>query len=203
MNTAKVLWGGLLLALTACSSVPTHYYTLLPATTQSLPEVSEAAPFQLDVLPVRMPIQVDQPELVIRQSNGRLAILDNDRWSVALADEFQSALSDRLERQLGVRNLSSLPRDSDQPLLSLRTDVRRFESVPGYYALVDMVWNLRWQAPGQKVRSLTCSSVVRKPVAEVALGSLVEAHQQVIEALAADIAKTARAWARDPASMCR
>ncbi|MBB3101768.1 PqiC family protein [Azomonas macrocytogenes] len=191
----------ILLGLLGCSSVSTHYYTLLPAATGNSPKNGEAAPFQLEILPVRVPVQVDQPQMVIRQNNGRLAILDNDRWSSALADEFQSALSDRLEQQLGIRNLSGLPRDPDKPVMSLRADVRRFESVPGYYALVDMVWNLTLSTSGEKRRSLNCSSVVRE-TAGIELNSLVLAHQRAIESLAQSIAVTARAWARNPAAGC-
>lgn len=132
---------GTTLGLAACTSPATHYYTLLP-TSESAPKVGAPADFQFELLTVRMPVQVDQPQLVVRQDQGRLAILDNERWGAPLADEFHDALAAQMERQLGVRDLAGLPKNAGQPVVSLQADVRRFDSVPGQYALVDVVWSL-------------------------------------------------------------
>lgn len=75
------------LSIAACSATPTHYYTLLaPAT--SAPNSAPQAPFQFEMLPVLMPVQIDQPPLVIRQGNGSLAILENERWRAPLGMSF-------------------------------------------------------------------------------------------------------------------
>jgi len=142
-----------------------------------------------------MPVQVDQPQLVVRQDRGNLAILENDRWSAPLADEFHDALTDRLERQLGTRDLAGLPKDAQKPVLSVQTDVRRFDSLPGQYALVDVVWSLGMRGGAQPRRTLTCASQIRE-TAGVELSSLVVAHQRVIDQLAKQIATTARQWAQ-------
>ncbi len=203
MKPVKGLILSSLLGLVACSSAPVHYYTLQPAVLPVAAGAARAAaPFQLEVMPVGMPAQVDQSELVIRQNNGRLAILDNDRWSAALGDEFQLALSGQLEQALGVRDLHGLPLAPEQPVLQLRADVRRFESVPGYYALVDMVWSLKLQGPDHKERVLNCGSQVRQTTGPVDLASLVQAHQQVIARRAMAMAGAARRWAADPAAGC-
>jgi len=78
-------------------------------------------------------------------------------------------------------------------VLSLQTDVRRFESLPGRYALIDVVWSLRLRGEGGPARSLTCSSQIRQP-AGVELSSLVQAHQQAIAQLAGQIAAAAQRW---------
>ena len=169
------------IGLSACSSPVTHYYTLQD-TAPSAPARLAAPSFQFEMLGVRMPVQVDQPQLVVRQNQGNLAILENDRWSAPLADEFHDALTDRLERQLG-------------PLLSLQTDGLRFDSLPGQYALVDVVWSLGLRGGAQPRRTLTCASQIRE-TAGVELSSLVVAHQRVIDQLAKQIATTARQWAQ-------
>lgn len=197
----RTLLLGSTLALAACSSPVTHYYTLVP-TTESAPGTSRpAAGFQFELLTVQMPVQVDQPQLVVRQDQGRLAILDNERWAAPLADEFHDALASQMERQLGVRDLSGLPKNSDQPVVSLQADVRRFDSVPGQYALVDVVWSLSRRGEEGKRTNLTCATVVKED-AGVALNSLVLAHQKAIGELAARIAGTARQWVANPSVGC-
>ena len=182
------------LALAACSSAPTRYYTLIPSGAPATQAPMATSAFQFEMLPVRMPVQVDQPQLVVRQDQGSLAVLENSRWGAPLADEFHDALVGQLEQQLGARDLAGLPKQAGKPLLSLRTDVRRFDSMPGQYALVDVVWSLSLRNEGAARRSLTCSTVLREP-AGVGLESLVLAHQQAIGQLANTIAGTAKAWA--------
>lgn len=191
---------GTTLGLAACTSPATHYYTLLP-TSEAPARMAPPAPFQFELLTVRMPVQVDQPQLVVRQDQGRLAILDNERWGAPLADEFHDALASQMERQLGVRDLSGLPKNAGQPVVSLQADVRRFDSVPGQYALVDVVWSLSLRGDDTKRTTLTCASVVKRE-AGVDLNSLVLAHQQAIADLAGRIAGTARQWADNPTSGC-
>lgn len=192
------------LGLTACASTPTHYYTLIAPATPAPANVSPA-PFQFEMQPVLMAVQVDQPPLVIRQGNGSLAILENDRWGAPLGDEFHDALTGQLERRFGSRDLAGLPKQSDQPVLSVRADVRRFESVPDQYALIDVVWNLSLRGagsgPGAKRQTLTCSSVIRQP-AGIGMENLVIAHQQAVSTLADTIARTATQWSHQPDARC-
>ncbi|MGZ0786201.1 hypothetical protein DNK59_02920 [Pseudomonas sp. TKO26] len=182
----------LTLGLAACSSAPTRYYTLLPP----VPEGSAAARtgnLQFEMSTVRIPVQVDQPQLVVRQDSGSLAILETQRWSAPLVDEFHDALASQMEQKLGTRNLEGLPKQPGRPVLSLQTDVRRFESLPGRYALIDVVWSLRQRGEGGPARHLTCSSQIRQP-AGIELSSLVQAHQQAIAQLAGQIAAAAQRW---------
>ncbi|MFJ4142516.1 membrane integrity-associated transporter subunit PqiC [Pseudomonas sp. NPDC089734] len=189
------------LGITACSSTVTRYYTLIaPMDTNSVTSTS-AAPFQFEMLPVLMPVQVDQPPLVVRQGDGSLAILDTERWGSPLGDEFHDALTAQLERRFGTRDIAGLPKDSSQPLLSLRTDVRRFESVPGQYALIDVVWSLSLRKSGNQRLNLTCSSIIREQAA-VGMEGLILAHQQAVAKLAQNIAGTAQNWVQTPSSGC-
>jgi hypothetical protein len=195
MNLRLVVVCGLL-ALAGCASPPTHFYTLIA------PEAAPAAvasDLQFQLQSVRIPVQVDQPSLVVRQDRGNLTILEDERWGAPLADEFHDALSARLEHEFGTRDLAGMPRQPGMPMLSVRTDVHRFESVPGQYALLDAVWSLTQNGEGG--RSLTCGSTLRVPAA-AGLSGVVLAHQQAIAQLAKAIADTGRAFARDPAQRC-
>jgi len=188
------------LGLAACNTTPTHYYTLI-APAISAPISVAQAPFQFEMLQVLMPVQVDQPPLVIRQGNGSLAILENERWGAPLGDEFHDALTGQLESRFGTRDLAGLPKQTDQPLLSLRTDVRRFESILDQYILIDVVWNLSLVGNGDKRKSLTCSIIIRQP-AGLGMENLVLAHQQAVSTLADAIAKTANDWFRTGKANC-
>ncbi|MCD5994862.1 membrane integrity-associated transporter subunit PqiC [Pseudomonas sp. CDFA 602] len=191
------------LGMTACTSTQTHYYTLIAPMNSAEKATAQPAQFQFEMLPVIMPVQVDQPPLVVRQGDGSLAILDTERWGSPLGDEFHDALTPQLERRFGGRDLAGLPKNTDQPVLSVRTDVRRFESVPGNYALIDVVWTLGLRdagaTAGSKRQNLTCSSVIREQ-AGVGMENLIIAHQKAVARLAEKIASTAQSWSRQPSS---
>jgi uncharacterized lipoprotein YmbA len=78
-----------------------------------------------------VPPQVDRPQIVIRQGNSGLAILETEWWGASLADELRSALIDQLNNTSGRGNVS------------VRIEVQRFDSIPGQYALIDAKWRLR------------------------------------------------------------
>ncbi|MCF5651892.1 PqiC family protein [Pseudomonas syringae] len=191
--------------LGACTSTQTHYYTLIAPMSAASTAASKPMPFQFEMLPVIMPVQVDQPPLVVRQGNGSLAILDTERWGSPLGDEFHDALTPQLERRFGSRDMAGLPKNNDQPTLSIRTDVRRFESMPGNYALIDVVWTLGLReagaTAGSKRQSLTCSSVIREEAGE-GMENLIIAHQKAVAQLADKIAATAASWTAQRASRC-
>ncbi|KMY04736.1 lipoprotein [Pseudomonas syringae KCTC 12500] len=191
--------------LGACTSTQTHYYTLIAPMSATSTAASKPMPFQFEMLPVIMPVQVDQPPLVVRQGNGSLAILDTERWGSPLGDEFHDALTPQLERRFGSRDMAGLPKNSGQPTLSIRTDVRRFESMPGNYALIDVVWTLGLReagaTAGSKRQSLTCSSVIREEAGE-GMENLIIAHQKAVAQLADKIAATAASWTAQRASRC-
>lgn len=190
-----------LLALSACSSsLPMQYHTLIP-TQPTTVNAEKKADFQLQLMPVRIPVQIDQPSLVIRENDGRLTILENALWASPPADEFHDALAFALESRLGVRNLSGLPGNPDEPVLTVRTDVRRFDSVPGSHIALDVVWNIELSTTASQDSSLTCASVITEPT-DLALDNLVLAHQHAISRLADEISNTARRWSASDIADC-
>lgn len=177
---------GLLLA--GCASTPLHYYTLVAPAAAPGQAGETSLPFEL--LPVGIPAQVDQPQLVVREGAQGVAMLGNERWIAPLNDELRSALSADLARELHSQDISGLP-DNDQPSLRIKLDVRRFDSQPGGYALIEGAWNVRLLRGGQSA-SLACTSQVREPVGP-GISALVQGHQRAIAQLAAQIATAGRA----------
>ncbi|MFH6565626.1 PqiC family protein [Pseudomonas kulmbachensis] len=188
------------LGLVGCSSPTLHYYTLLGNSHET--QSSSLPPdYQFEMLPVRVPLSVDQPQIVVRQDQGRLAVLENDRWAAPLSEEFQEALSVQLERKLGTRDLAGFAKDPLHPVLSVQVDVRRFESLPGGYALIDTLWSVAFRAPDQPRRTLTCASRIQEP-ADSSLSNVVLVHQRLIEELATRIANQTDVWVKDAAQTC-
>lgn len=196
MIRARYLVGGALtLVLAACASAPLHYYTLVPPA----PAAATDAPasFQFELLPVGIPAQVDQPQLVIRQGGQGVSILNGERWIAPLADEVRGALSTDLAEVLNTQDASGLPM-SGKPRLRIKLDLRRFDSVPGSYALIDAAWSLRRLQGGA---TLTCTSQIRQPVGP-GYEALVRGHQEALRQLAGQIAAVAGPLAAGKAPSC-
>lgn len=161
-----------LLLLAACSSEPIAFHTLTPAHWSSPPQ-AEAGTIRIESISV--PPQVDRPQIVIRQGDSGVAILETQWWAASLADEFKSALVDQLA--------NSNPRQS----VLLRLDVQRFDSVPGHYALLDVKWRLR-PASAPDRPALTCRTTLQSPSGP-SIDDVVLAHQNNLKQLAAQISQ--------------
>ena len=60
--------------------------------------------------------------------------------------------SDTRRQRLGVRNLAGLPGNAGQSVVTVRTDVRRFDLLPGVHAALDVVWSLVLGNPRSRTR---------------------------------------------------
>ena len=190
---------GLMLFLAGCTSSPIHYYTLVPPVTGSIagPDsktgdssstlVAVSPPFEL--LPVSVPAQVDQPQLVVRQGGQAVVLLDGERWIAPLGDEVRGALSADLARKLHSQDVTGLP-ESDKPLLRIKLDLRRFDSLPGSYALIEGTWSVRILHAAER-GALACTSRISEVVGP-GYDALVQGHQRAIGQLATQIAGVAR-----------
>ncbi|HEY8682136.1 MAG TPA: PqiC family protein [Rhodanobacter sp.] len=203
IRTARHLPGfGAILVLAACASAPLHYYTLIaPAGESAGGLVAQSAtpslPFEL--LAVSVPAQVDQPQLVVREGGQGVALLDGERWIAPLGDEVRSALSADLARELQSEDLSGLS-GKDKPLLRIKLDLRRFDSQPGSYALIEGTWSVHL-LHGSRDGALTCSSRISETVGS-GYDALVQGHQRAIGQLAAQIAAVSRALGSGQTPAC-
>ncbi len=191
------LVGLLAVALAACASAPMHYYTLIaPAPTEASP-VAAPASFRFALLPVGIPAQADQPQMVVREGGQGVAMLDGRRWIAPLADEVRGALSADLARDTGAQDVSGLPA-GDKPVLRIKVDLRRFDSVPGQYALIDAAWSVH-ALKGDAL--LACTSRIQQSVGP-GFDALVAGHQRALAALATRIARVATAVAAGQTPAC-
>lgn len=185
------------LLLAGCASAPAQYYTLVrPAAAPSAP-----SDLRIDVLPVTVPTQVDVPQLVIRQSDTEVALVENQQWIAPLGQEVRAAIAAELVTSLGAQDLSgTLRAPSAAPAYRIRLDLRRFDSSPGRSVLIEAVWSVRRSA--REHDPAVCISRVEQPAA-AGYPALVEAHQRALQRIAAQIAQAIRAaQAADAAVNC-
>jgi uncharacterized lipoprotein YmbA len=196
---AALAWG-----MVGCASAPMHYYTLMPPADSVSPDAAHAAapsaaglPFEL--LPVKVPAQVDQPQLVVREGGQHVALLEGERWIAPLGDEVRAALSAGLSKDLHSADVSGLPAGG-QPRLRIQLDLRRFDSQLGRRALIEAGWSVRvLDAP--HAGALACSSRVRESVGP-GYDALVQGHQRALGRIAAQIAVVAQALGNGQAASC-
>ncbi|WP_085687200.1 MULTISPECIES: membrane integrity-associated transporter subunit PqiC [unclassified Pseudomonas] len=160
------------LLLGACRSDPISFHTLTPAQ----PPAGKSAG-EITIEGISVPPQVDRPQIVIRQGNSGLAILETEWWGASLGDELRSALADQLSNAGGQRKVS------------VRIDVQRFDSIPGQYGLIDVKWRLR-QADAGDNGLVACRSVLQTPSGPT-IDDLVTAQQNNVRRLAAMISQAA------------
>lgn len=185
--------------LTACASAPVHYHTLL-APIEQIAASAQPAPFLIEVLPVGIPVQLDQPQLLVRQGDSGVAVLDGERWAGPLGDEVRAALSAKLTRSLAAQDIAGLARPGGTQVVRIKLQVRRFDIWPGQRAQLDADWSLGVADEAGNAR-LTCRGQFDAP-ASGGYPQMVQAHQRLIAELAASIAADARAWSRSRSAAC-
>jgi len=186
------LSGGVLLALSlaGCASAPPeHFYSL---SNGMAPAAAAPNPgYYIEVQNVTVPQQVARSQLVVTSGEGRVDLLEQERWSSPPASEIGQALSLAISGELGAIDVFRTQPPEKAAVYRISTNVQRFESAPGKYALLDAVWSVRL-AGGTQV--LTCRSTARE---EVGAGyeALVMGHRRAVIRVAQDIAKAVRSQA--------
>lgn len=178
-------------ALAGCgASAPVNYYTLQGPAAPGGTGAGASAPYLIDVQPVNVPTQADQPQLMVRTGDGSLSALYSERWSAPLGDELRGALSDALKRELGALDVQMVKPGPGAATWRVQTDVQRFELVSGRMAQLDVTWRVR--PVNMKGTGLLCRSVVTETVADAGVPALIAAQQRAVAALGGAIATAIR-----------
>ena len=197
-GTLNLAVATLALVLGACGSAPPlRYYTLVPSAGGEATVAPTAQPFQFDLLPVSVPAQVDQPQMVVREGGQGVAVLQGQRWIAPLGDEVRGALSADLTRDFRAQDVSGMP-NHGKATVRIKLDLRRFDSVVGNYAYIDAAWSVR---PLQGGDGVACTSRISQTVGQ-GYDALVQGHQQAIDRLAGQIGAVAGALAAGQSASC-
>ncbi|RYF08801.1 MAG: membrane integrity-associated transporter subunit PqiC [Comamonadaceae bacterium] len=175
------------LALAGCASAPVQYYTLTapaqPATGAQAPAAGRE-PLLIEVLPVGMPEMLDRVQMVVRQGDAGIAVLDGQRWASPLSDELRAALAAELSQQWGASDVSGLPRKAGAPLWRIKVEVRRVDAWPGRQLQLDSDWSASLTSDAS--RRLSCTSRISLQ-APADYGGLAATHQTAVRHLAQQI----------------
>jgi len=189
---------GMAALLAACATTENdHFYTLggdapaAAATSTSTP----AGKIYIEMLAANVPAQVQRKQLVVTTGAGQVDLLEHHRWIGPLGDEISQALSQQVSAELGAIDVYRTPYPPGAAPYRISTNIQRFESRPGQYALVDATWSVR-RVGSDAV--LTCRSVLREPVGQ-GYEALVAGHRAALAKLGSAIAAGVR---RGPAGGC-
>lgn len=185
----RVLLATLVLTLAACATSPApRFYTL----DHPLPPVSAdpvAGP-RIIVGPVAVPERVDRPQLVVRQGEHQVRLLEQHRWAAPLPDEIARVLAAQLSSLLGSERVSAASfAGMGGADFRVALDFRLFESEPGVAVTQDVLWSVTRVGDGV-MRS--GRSLAREPVQGAGYAAVADAHGRALQAIARDIAAALR-----------
>ncbi|MDM9559090.1 MULTISPECIES: PqiC family protein [Bordetella] len=183
-------------ALAGCGGSPPARYHTLQAPLDAAASTRHAN-YLIEVAPVSVPMQADQPQIMLRNDAGSLTPLYSDRWSAPLADEIGAALSDTLTRSLGTLDVRTIKPAEGAPVWRVQADVQRFDMIEGGPARIDATWRVRpLHLAGAS--TLACRSIVTVPAgAGAGVAPLVQAQQRAIALLGATMASAIQAGGRE------
>jgi uncharacterized lipoprotein YmbA len=189
ISPGSLALGSLLAAslLVACRSANSEYYTLVSPPSERPTPVTEA--YQLDILPVDVPPEVDRDEIVVREGRGKLTPVETRSWISPLARELRHALSDDLSHALGARDVAGASPVAGIPTYRIKLVVQRFDSSLGTRASIEAISTIRNASGPAPV--LVCSHRASE-AAGPGYEQLAEAHQRAVAAIAAQIAAAIR-----------
>ena len=182
----KLIPLALAMLLVACATSPPaeHDFTLsVEAPAQPVRAMPELA---IAVGAARVPEMYDRPQLVVRASDNRVRLLEQERWAEPLKSGIPRVVAADLGRLLGTARTTAYPaaesRDTGYRVI---LDVQRFDATPGNGADVDVTWHVH-RLPGGPVRD------GRTTTHEAASGeyeALVAAQSRALATVSRDIAQ--------------
>ena len=180
-------WFTVALILCGCASSPPSQFYTLSAT--AAPELAPArSGYRIVVGPATLNESVDRPQLVVRQSENRVTLVEQARWAEPLASAIPRVIAEDLGRLLSSNGVLAYPQGPEDFDYQVLIEVLRFDSVPNDAATLEVAWTLR--APnGDKRYGRT---LVRERVEGSGYEPLVAAHSRALRAVSAEIAEAIR-----------
>ncbi len=173
-----------LAALTACGSSPKSSFYTLSAIEPANQGTSNGS-YSIAIGSVAVPDVIDRPQFVTRTGANELTINEFARWGEPLRAEIPRVVAANLARDLDGAFVSIYPQSAGGIAdFRLQLDIRRFDSLLGEAATVEVVWTLR-PAKGAAVSG---RSVAREATAGAGYDALVAAHSRALASVSRDIA---------------
>jgi len=134
----------LLLFLTGCGSVPTHYFVLTSTTPYADKAVQHAAgKLSVEINELRLPKYLDRPQIVSHSSANQLKLAEHDQWAGKLRDNMMRMLAKNLSNALGTTRIVIAPyRPSEASMVRVMVEILRFERMADERVYLDAQWRL-------------------------------------------------------------
>ena len=135
-------FGLLALALCACSSPKTSYYTLSGVPAPSVPATNNQV--RVMVGPVTLPEMIDQPLLVVQNSSNQVNLYEYHRWAGSLKGDVGRVIAIDLARELGTPNVWNFAQTTQtQYDYQVLIDVQSLDSKLGESVVLDVLWTIK------------------------------------------------------------
>ena len=180
-----------ILSLVGCAGSPAQYYTLSrvdvkSALSSSVVPSTSAKAGAYTLSDIGVPAEANNISLVVRQGDGRLMVLGDDRWTGSLSSQLSTAISQEMTQHLGMPPIQNLVAEAARASVTkIQLDVQRFDLIPGQSVTIDAVWSMRF--PGSQ-SFLTCYTRLQQPVG-VGVLALVQGQQKNVQSLAVQLSE--------------
>jgi uncharacterized lipoprotein YmbA len=180
-----------ILSLVGCAGPPAQHYTLSrvdsqPALSSSFVASDSAKAGAYTLADIGVPADANYISLVVRQGDGRLMVLSDDRWTGSLPSQLSTAISQEMSQRLGMPPIQKLVAEAaGASVTNIQVDVQRFDLIPGQSVAIDAVWSMRF--PGSK-SFLTCYTRLQQSVG-VGVLALVQGQQKNVQMLASQLSE--------------
>ncbi len=180
-----------ILSLLGCAGSPAQHYTLSRVDMQSAHASSIAPSIRAKagaytLSDIGVPAEASNISLVVRQGDGRLMVLSDDRWTGSLSSQLSTAISQEMTLRLGMPPIQKLVAEAaGASVTKIQLDVQRFDLIPGQSVAIDAVWSMRF--PGSQ-SFLTCYTRLQQPVG-IGVLALVQGQQTNVQILAAQLSE--------------
>jgi uncharacterized lipoprotein YmbA len=169
----------------ACASAPTEQdFTLsVEAPAEPVRSMPGAA---IAVGAARVGEMYDRPQLVVRASDNRVRILEQERWAEPLKTGIARVVAADLGRLLGTPHTTAYPHgEASSTGYRVALDVQRFDAEPGKGVDVDVAWRVTRLPEGTIQQGRTNTSEAAGGEYE----AIVAAHSRALATVSRDIAQ--------------
>ncbi len=176
-------------ALGCASSPPARFYLLnVPARGQKTqPEHSSTDRVSLQV---QVPEYLDRPQIVVRKGENRLSLSELDRWAEPLSRMITRVLSQELAAGPSPVRVNAPGSSAEESQIWVQ--ILRLDGTPGGSVHLAADWRI---APSRRDNAQVHSFSTEVPASAHCMDSLVQAHEQAIQELAAELRKAlSRRW---------
>ncbi len=127
------------------TSPPTRYHALSRPDAASAPSSGEAR-LLVEILPVAVPERLARSNLVINDDQGRITVMESERWLAPITDDLRQVVADSLWQTVRATDTYAAPAPTHAvalPQFRLAVRLDRFDAIPGRTATVAGSWTLR------------------------------------------------------------